>query len=208
MTFANIRSLELNNKMKGRICFVLALAMAMLLTILSPYALAGAEQPVVRFSSKESATYNPVLEVANQVKRASQITIQISPNTINTAIGETATLTGVLKDASAGTGIAGAIVYLYYVHGATWTNFLTVTTKSDGSFSAAFPMSAVPNGEYTFTAKFFGNDFFDASSNIAYDHRDRLFVVPEYMFGGLLAIAACFAAFFITKQCKFNFRHP
>ncbi len=60
------------------------------------------------------------------------------------------------------------------------------------------PVEALPNGEYILQANFIEETLYLACSDTT--SPNNLFVVPEYLFGSLAAVGACFAAFLFFKK--------
>jgi hypothetical protein len=124
------------------------------------------------------------------------LTISATPHTVNNTGTDHATITGTLS--SQGTGLATKTVTLSYSDGSAWVEIGTTITLSDGTYQYTWIIpSAIANGHYVIKADFAGDTDYAPSSSVDNSGLINLFVVPEYLWGGLAALGACFAALFI-----------
>jgi hypothetical protein len=84
----------------------------------------------------------------------------------------------------------------------------SATTDGNGEFSYSWsPNPDLPNDEYRLTAFMVGDDYYAPSTaTTGIGGVSNLFVVPEYTLGAILAIFACFAAFFAVKKPWINLK--
>jgi hypothetical protein len=154
-------------------------------------------------SSKDNSnpSYRPYLTVVYDTRTQAKIALSFTPTLINPSLGEKTTISGRLTNFAETSGIGSQNIVI------SWKSLLetnmeergeiSTTTDSNGYYSVKFPDSVIPNGEYHFQAVFEGNDeYTDAYSEtiVAIPDGSTLFVLPEYAFGGLLALIASFAA--------------
>jgi len=116
--------------------------------------------------------------------------------------GESTTISGFLS--CNGKGIGGKIIHISYFDGNNYVWIGDVTTSTDlltlGQYSFIWsPSQSVPNGPRPIQVKFDGDsDYLTVSNDIGTGL--PVHIVPEYMFGGLAAIGACFVGFVTFKK--------
>jgi hypothetical protein len=128
------------------------------------------------------------------------LTISCTPQSVNSAGTQTTTITGTLTNS--GTGIAGKTVSLSYFDGVAWNPIGTATTAADGTYLYTWDIpDTLPNGQYAVKAEFAGDGNYAASSATTgcSGNGGNLFVLPEYLWGGLAALFACFGALALFK---------
>ncbi|MCW4005463.1 MAG: hypothetical protein NWF04_02530 [Candidatus Bathyarchaeota archaeon] len=133
--------------------------------------------------------------------KSTSITINCAPQTVNTNLTNTTTLTGTLTHDS--TGIPDKTILLSYSDGGAWTPIATTTTQSDGSYTHNWQVpSTIANGYYVIKAEFTGDETYTASTAITgtTGNGADLLVVPEYTWGGLAALLTCLAALLLFKK--------
>jgi hypothetical protein len=120
-------------------------------------------------------------------------TLTCTPNTVNPTTEPTTVITGSLT--STGTGVTGKTVTLSYFDGVNWVSIGTATTTTGGAYTYSWNVPAtITNGVYPVQAEFAGDSCYKPSSAVTGSSSTGLFVVPEYAWGGLAALLACFAA--------------
>jgi len=60
--------------------------------------------------------------------------------------------------------------------------------------------STLPNGFHPIKAEFSGDGQYLSCSAVTSGDGDGIFTLPEYLYGGLVALLACFGAFAIFKK--------
>jgi hypothetical protein len=133
-----------------------------------------------------------------------ELTVQVSPGTVDRNGVHVTTISGQLS--SSGVGLSGKNISLYYSD-STQHFIAEVTTGAGGQYSYEWNVPVapdgysaewLPNGEYPIIATFSGDADYATISATSAPH--NLFVVPEYLFGGLLVVIACFGAFLVAKK--------
>jgi len=166
--------------------------------------------------SVTSATISTVKEDGHSITasfaltmHSTDLTISVSPNTINKYDGLYATVSGYLK--SEGVGLNNYAVTISYNDGRNgWIECKTQpTTDINGHYTIEFPVTPdFANGFVAFQAEFAGdsaNGYAPATPALTGSvgtQPGNLNVLPEYVFGGLAAIGACFAAFMLFRKYK------
>ncbi len=132
-------------------------------------------------------------------KIATTLAVSCNPLTVDKTGTQTTTISGYLK--SCGVGISSKTISLSYSNGASYP-IVTCVTNANGfyQFQWDVPVS-VANGYYVIIAEFAG-DLTYSGSLAQTSGGGNLFVVPEYTFGGLAALAACLGALIIFKKRK------
>jgi YVTN family beta-propeller protein len=144
---------------------------------------------------------------------------QAVPVIINTCDG-TGTLTSSFNAGdtvyATGTGFAASATYnIYVVPTGTLTNGVafptsvssisTITTDSSGNIPSTTPIyiGAAP-GTYVLVVDLNNNGIYDQSTDPVCNVQTtgNLFVAPEYLYGGLIALAICFGAFALFSKRK------
>jgi hypothetical protein len=116
---------------------------------------------------------------------------------------QTTTITGTLTHAE--TPLPNRQVSLSYFDGVNWVPIETVTTAADGTYTASWDAPAtLPNGLYPIKAEFAGDATYAGSEAVTgtTGNGASVFVAPEYAFGALIALAACFTALVLFKRSK------
>jgi hypothetical protein len=129
------------------------------------------------------------------------LTISCGPSTINRALTNTTVITGRLMSASL--GVANKPIVLTYLNGSTWIPIATATSMSNGTYSYTWTLSAfIQNGQHLVKAEFAGDSSYLANSAVtgSIGNGGNLFVLPEYNWGALTAVIACFGAVLIYKK--------
>jgi hypothetical protein len=119
-----------------------------------------------------------------------------------------------------GTGYDPLKTYnIYLVDDTEWTEGMsipsrvasttnTITTQSDGTLGTPIIYSNPAPGTYDILIDVNGNGLYDSGIDTLLNNQVQvtagIFVVPEYAYGALLALIACFAAFIIIKKPKLN----
>jgi hypothetical protein len=150
-------------------------------------------------------TDNPSLKYATSTYvtiALTDLTIDYSPSTVDKTVPDSVVINGELT--SEGIGVEGKTIEVYWQDNAgDWIYIDDIVTEDSGSYSYTWtPTSDVPNGQHLLKAVFTGDDEYLGSE--AQTEHDGLFVVPEYPFGCLLALLACFAALFVSKKGKLS----
>jgi hypothetical protein len=131
------------------------------------------------------------------------LTIQCTPETVDKEGTQTTTITGTLTHAE--TPLPKRQVSLSYFDGVNWVPIETVTTAADGTYTASWDApAALPNGLYPIKAEFAGDATYAGSEAVTgtTGNGASVFVAPEYAFGALIALAACFTALVLFKRSK------
>lgn len=129
------------------------------------------------------------------------LNIQVSPPTVDKYGASTAAISGQLIEEKTNNGISGKRIFLSYIDTTEHQIFTPtqILTGENGYYSYQWDVPAnVPNGQYIIKAFFNADDYYTSSQ--ATTIPNLLFVVPEYLFGGLAAIGACFAGFAVFKK--------
>jgi hypothetical protein len=152
---------------------------------------------LVQNVNAQTLTNGPDSSSKNKPKDTT-LTVSAVPTTVDKTGGQFTTISGILT--SQNKGVSGKTISLYYNIGKEDKLITTVTTGASGSYSFNwYPAITLPNGVYVIKAAFAGDSNYKAS-NAATTCRGDLHVVPEYAFGGLLALTACFAALIVYKK--------
>jgi hypothetical protein len=133
-------------------------------------------------------------------KAPTALTLHFTPTTVG--LTDTISGGGRLTNTFDGSGVSGTIEILYYRVGSTPHELHSLMTLSAGNngWYGIDSMTLPPNthlGDYIIVARYGGDDNYLPS---AVEAGPQLTVVPEYLFGGLAAMAACFGAFIIVKK--------
>ncbi|MFA5365996.1 MAG: hypothetical protein WC325_12505 [Candidatus Bathyarchaeia archaeon] len=130
-------------------------------------------------------------------KASTAITVSCSPLTVDKTGTETTTISGYLT--SGNTGIASKTITISYNSGTSIT-IGTCATDANGHYQFQWDVPAsVANGYYVVQAAFAGDSNYLGSSAQT-SGGGNLFVVPEFPFGGLAALAACIGAFALFNK--------
>jgi hypothetical protein len=152
--------------------------------------------------------------------------ISMAPNVVPSI--ESCDSTGTPKDVfspsetvyASGQGYQPGTTYMVYVvSDVTWTDGMNIptavtTTAITADESGYLPVTAVYNsaapGKYDIVVDVNRDGKYNAWTDTLDDNdvvaTAGLFVVPEYMLGGLLALLACFAAFLLVKKPQISLR--
>ncbi|MEM2129885.1 MAG: hypothetical protein QXZ70_04725 [Candidatus Bathyarchaeia archaeon] len=126
--------------------------------------------------------------------------LKCEPNQVIKYGTETTKISGYLKSDT--TGISNAPIILSINIGETWQKIAEITTTTDGYFEYAWDVpESLANGFYVIKAEFPGDDNYCGSFAVT-SNSGNLHVIPEYVIGGLLALASCFAAYVVFKKIK------
>ena len=138
---------------------------------------------------------------------STSIAFEYTPTTVNRPENNELKLTLTLTSLSTGSGIPQKDVQVqcYVPSGSSvgWTAPVTVTTDDTGIASLVLIVpSDWPNGEYIVKAIFAGDETYSAciKNTGPINSGGNFFVVPEYLFGGLATLGACFAALVLVKR--------
>jgi hypothetical protein len=133
-------------------------------------------------------------------KIPTSLTVGFNPTTIDKT-SDKLTIFGRLTNSISGKGISGDIQLSYWRLGTTpeLNPLLTVEAGDNGVYriSRSLPQNT-HIGDYIIVASFLGNDNYLPST--VESGPPNLTVLPEYLFSGLIAMAACFGAFIIVKK--------
>jgi hypothetical protein len=132
---------------------------------------------------------------------STSLTISCIPTTIDKTGTDQTVISGVLT--SSGSGIGGKTITLQYSDGGAWHTIATTTTLASGAYSYSWDVPAVlANGQYVIKANFAGDSYYSGSSEATGTlcNGGNLFVVPEYLWGGLAALLSCFGALILFKK--------
>lgn len=173
------------------------------------YAFAGWSGDLTSATSPDTIIINgdkAVTAIFEVSMRATLISVSCSPTTVDRNGDHTTEISGALTLAD-GSGVTGKTVTLWYNSGdGNWVQIETPGMGSTGtggaySFSWVVPPS-LRNGLYIIGAKFAGDASDGESEHFSSGTGNNLHVVPEYLFGALVAIIACFAAFVVFHKHK------
>ena len=137
-----------------------------------------------------------------------QLTVKITPTTYNKDNPQTLTITGTLTDANSNP-LADQQVTLWYDQGTpqNWIQIdpkATISTDSKGVYSYDWTTlpSNLANGFYVIEARFALNSPYQSTfaDTRTPGNGDSLNVLPEYAFGALAALGACFIGFVVFKK--------
>jgi hypothetical protein len=133
------------------------------------------------------------------------LTVDVKPKTVDKNTESSATISGYLT--SSGAGLKGYTIRVGYNTGSGWRDVGsgTITTGNNGYYEISFPVTpTMQNGYVAFRASFAGTTDYSACgpvyTGVVGEQQGNLHVVPEYALCGLLALAACFAAFIMVKK--------
>ena len=137
-----------------------------------------------------------------------KLTVFISPAIYDTNNPHTLNIHGTLADESS-TPLAGQTITLWYNVGQNWiqidqTTPITTTATGDYSHNWQDYPASLPNGYYVIEARFEQNAPYQsaqADTNTT-GNGVNLNVLPEYVFGSLAALGACFVGFAVFKKRK------
>ena len=132
--------------------------------------------------------------------RITHLTVGCNPT--ETGLNQPVTLSGILtnKDNQPVSGKTVTLSYCPTANSYGWTTIGTATTAAqDGTYTLEWTTN-MPQGSYFVMAKFNGDLTYRASNAIASSDGASLTVVPEYIFGGLAALGACFVGFVAFKK--------
>jgi hypothetical protein len=135
---------------------------------------------------------------------ATSLNITCNPTTVDTNGNMQTTITGKLTLASnSNIGISGKTITLSYFDGATWVTISTVITGVQGMYTYTWQVPAtVPNGFHPVKATFAGDCQYAPQEAITNENCGGIFVLPEYAFGALAAMAACFVSLVVYAKRK------
>jgi hypothetical protein len=136
---------------------------------------------------------------------STSLTISCTPASVNPS-GQTI-LTGKLTlSSNHNTGVEGKTITLAYFDSANkWETIGTATTGSDGTYTEHWTIpSDLEKGfhivQATFAADTTGNPQYLGQTAATGSDGEGIFVLPEYLFGTIAALGACFAALIIFKK--------
>ena len=128
---------------------------------------------------------------------ATSLTINCSPLTVDKTGSQTTTISGYLT--SGGLGVSGKTIAISYNSGASSPIGVCVS-GANGYYQFLWDVPvSVANGYYVIKAEFAGDASYLGSSAQT-SGGGNLFVVPEFPFGALAALAACLGAFAVFKK--------
>ena len=155
--------------------------------------------------------FYPFVEESGWIR--TMLTVDTDPRTVNKIGSETTKIFGRLK--SGETGLGGKTVKLYYQYASTeygyidgtWTHIASVATDTGGYYEHYWnPDDTLENGYYCIRAEFEGDpDYQPCSATTGVDLVPNLFVIPEYMLGTILGLAACITALAVFKSRRAQF---
>ena len=130
------------------------------------------------------------------------LTIACNPSTIDRAATNTTTISGLLS--SANSGVAAKTVSLSYFDGSQWLPIDSTTTLGDGTYTYNWNLPpSIANGQYAVKAEFSGDgNYLGSSATMGLGGGAGLMVLPEYAWGGLVALTACLAAAFLFFKAR------
>jgi hypothetical protein len=129
------------------------------------------------------------------------LTVTCNPTVVDRTVSNVTTITGQLT--SGGAGLGSKTVTLTYYNTTSWIPIATTTTSANGNYIYTWTVpSNIQNGQYAMKADFAGDSGYLASSATTggIGNGSDMFVLPEYSWGTLTAIIACFAAVLIIKK--------
>ncbi len=150
---------------------------------------------------------------ASEAQASNGVTVCINPTVLSLDCSPTSiapdgytTVTATLT--SNGNGLYHEVIDFYYKVGSgDWTYFFSDYTYSNGQAALGFQPSyhSVPTGSTVYFKAVFGGDYYYAASEAQASNGVTVnpvgFVAPEYPFGAIVALIACFVAFTVyTKQ--------
>lgn len=148
------------------------------------------------FTTPDTDTTVTANYIVSSEPLSTELTIQCSPTTVDKYGDATTTISGVL---TSGSSTVIGEVELTCFDGAEWLAIATGTTTSAGTYSHAWNVpETIANGQYVLKAEFLGDSNYSGCSAVA-EGDSSLFVVPEYAWGGLSVLFACFGAFLVIK---------
>jgi hypothetical protein len=147
-----------------------------------------------KYATSTSTTQTMVITRATP-----SLTVACDPLTVNKFGAETTTISGDLTSGSI--RIQGAnVIKLYYNDGTDHQIGTFFSTDSNGHYSYAWDVPPeIANNYYVIKAEFIGNTNYNGIT-AATSGSGNLLVVPEYLLGGLAALAACFVGFVAFKK--------
>jgi hypothetical protein len=147
---------------------------------------------------------------ATATQKPTHLTIECNPATIDK--NQATLISGTLTDQN-NHPLSGKTIFLAFSSTADslgWTSIGQATTGTDGSYQFTWTPN-IPLGSYFVMAQFAGDSTYRCSSIVGSTDGTSLTVVPEYLFGGLAALGACFGGFLVFKKryslLKMRFHH-
>ncbi len=140
------------------------------------------------------------------IQQPTTLTISVTPTVDKFMPDAAGVIHGYLT--SQGNGIGGCTVSVSYNDGSGsgWQPLYSVDTyPGDGSYFVYYNIyPSMPNGYVAFEATFAGDSNYAASGPVytgaVGEQVGNLYVVPEYFFGSLAALGACFVGFAVFKK--------
>jgi hypothetical protein len=136
---------------------------------------------------------------ATATQKPTYLTIQCTPATIG--VNQVVIISGTLTD-QYNHQLSGKTIILTYSPTASslsWTGIGQATTGPDGSYQFTWTTN-MPVGTYFVMAQFTGDQTYRCSSTVGSTDGTELTVVPEYAYGALAALSACFVGLFVFKK--------
>jgi hypothetical protein len=120
-------------------------------------------------------------------------TLTIATNSSSIEKGTVLRISGTLTGQEA--GISGKTVTISLFNVTEWVTLGTAQTQADGTYQYDWHTPVdLTNGPYYLKADFAGDTPYLPSTSTVAGNNLSLMVLPEYEFGGIIGIAACFAA--------------
>jgi uncharacterized repeat protein (TIGR02543 family) len=161
--------------------------------------------PASPISGSTGATITGTYELTN-IQQSTTLTVKSNPETIPTT-GGAITITATLKsgtDPLVGDPLSGKSVTVVCTLSVGGTLQATELTDANGQIKPAFtvPDGQPPGSFYVITATFDGDSQYLGKTAVTTNSAGGggLMVVPEYLFGGLAAVGACFVGFAFFKK--------
>jgi hypothetical protein len=132
-------------------------------------------------------------------QKPSHITIDCTPAQVD--LTQIITLSGHLTD-STNHPLSGKTVFLTYTPIANsigWTSIGQATTDKNGDYKFTWQTNLAV-GSYFVMTQFAGDTTYRCSSAVASNDGTSFTVLPEYAWGGLAALGACFVGFAVFKK--------
>jgi len=126
--------------------------------------------------------------------------VECTPTAVDTSGVMQTTITGCLTLSDACTGVAGKTISLSYYDGSQYNSIGSATTSINGIYSLVWNVPIdLPNGLYIVRAEFSGDSEYEFSEGFT-NGDTGLLVLPEYSYGALVALVACFGALIVFKK--------
>jgi hypothetical protein len=167
----------------------------------SGFALQTAGSQTITVTDGSVQAPSGAITVASTVA-SSTLSVSCSPSTVDNKNGTAQTvISGTLTVTSSHAGIPSRAITVSYFDGTAWNTIGTATTNAAGVYYIAWVVpSTLPNGFHPIKAEFSGDGQYLSCSAVTSGDGDGIFTLPEYLYGGLVALLACFGAFAIFKK--------